>query len=171
MRRLLLLLLSPWLLLSPSPTLAQVGGAGSGFGIGPLCGGLLALDSVTPSMVVPGETVVVVRSLAAWPLRLRQAAPPVVVEEDAPPPARRDEAGRLSLPPGLAFEVPAELLDRALTRRLFPGGEASRTAAPASVAAAAPAWRSLRPGEALSLRVAPGAGDLMGRLGLRCEAP
>lgn len=155
----------------PLPALAQAPG------IGLVCDGAVALDGVVPSAAAPGEALVVVRNMVGWAVRFRQAAAFVSPAPEQPMPAPPLEAGRGgALPPGLPFEVPAELLDRALTERLFPG-TAARTAPPAasSTVAAAPVarppplWRWLLPGEAVTLRVAPGPGGVMQRLGLQCD--
>lgn len=157
--------------------LAAPAGA-QGVGIGPLCDGKVALDSASPSLLALGETSVVVRSLVGWPVRFRQApasAPPPPEEPAAPRDGAPSPAGRGvgAMPPGAAFEVPPDLLDRALTERLFPGrragADAPAAAPPPPVARPPQPWRWLLPGEAVTLRVAPGSGGLLARLGLQCD--
>ncbi len=73
--------------------------------------------------------------------------------------------------------MPPELLDRALTERLFPRAAAQGRAAapppgfdaPAPVARPPQPWRWLLPGDAVTLRVAPGPGGVPQRLGLQCD--
>jgi len=157
--------------LSPSAALGQ------GVGIGLVCDGAVALDSVAPSSAAPGEALVVIRNMVGWPVRYRQAAAFVPPAPEQPPPSAEAWARGGGAPlTGMPFEVPPELLDRALTERLFPGANraAPPSAAPAALAPPPVArppqpWRWLLPGEAVTLRVAPGPGGVMQRFGLQCD--